>query len=202
MRYVPDFPIEQLKPAEYNPRQATSKEYADLKRSIQEFGLVDPVIANEHGGRENIIIGGHFRVRVAKDMGIKTVPVVFVDLDEDREKMLNLRLNRNTGSWDWDALASFEKELLLDVGFSETELDVKLTGEADIEPEVRFTEELHEEQNYVVLYFNTDIDWLQLLTLWPLENVQALASKPGFQKVGIGRVINGAEFIKKLLGGT
>ena len=55
--------IEELKPAEYNPRQASEKQYDDLKQSIEKFGIVDPVIVNK---RNNRIVGGHFRVRVAK----------------------------------------------------------------------------------------------------------------------------------------
>ena len=65
--------IDELKESEYNPRQATEKEYKELKKSIERFGFVDPLIVNSAGNRKNIIIGGHFRYRVAKDMGIKEV---------------------------------------------------------------------------------------------------------------------------------
>lgn len=81
--------INDLKPAEYNPRQASKKQHADLKASIEKFGLVDPIIVNERKGRENTVVGGHFRLRVAKEMGLKAVPVVFVDLSEDEERELN-----------------------------------------------------------------------------------------------------------------
>jgi len=61
---------------------------------------------------------------VAKTMGIKEVPVVYVDIpDIDKEKELNLRLNKNLGEWDWDELANFDKSLLEEVGFSSEELD-------------------------------------------------------------------------------
>ena len=39
--------ISKLKPAEYNPRQITKKQYNDLKESVEKFGLVDPIILNK-----------------------------------------------------------------------------------------------------------------------------------------------------------
>ncbi len=81
------------------------------------------LIGQRAEGRENVIIGGHFRWRVAKKMGIKKVPVVYVSLDIDREKELNLRLNKNTGEWDWDLLADLDRALLEDVGWGNEEID-------------------------------------------------------------------------------
>lgn len=116
-------PIGQLKPSEYNPRKATAKEHSDLKESINRFGFVDPVICNSAPGRENIVIGGHFRLRVARELNIKTAPVVYVNIaDSQKEKELNLRLNRNLGEWDWDLLKGFETDLLTNVGFDLDEL--------------------------------------------------------------------------------
>jgi ParB/RepB/Spo0J family partition protein len=110
--------INQLKSPEYNPRKADEKQYDDLKESIEEFGLVDPLIVNSAENRKGIIIGGNFRYRIAKDMGIKEVPVVFVDIpDLEKEQELNLRLNKNTGEWDWGLLANFDEDLLENVGF-------------------------------------------------------------------------------------
>ena len=113
-----------LKPAEYNPRQATEKECTDLKKSISAFGLVDPIIVNSAAHRHNIVIGGHFRLRMAQELGYKQVPVVYVDIpDLAREQELNLRLNKNSGQWDYDLLANFEEEILKGVGFDSRELD-------------------------------------------------------------------------------
>lgn len=126
-----EVPIEQLKPAEYNPRFMTEKQAKELEKSIKEFGLVDPLIVNRHKGRENIVIGGHQRFKIASNLGFKTVPVVYVDLDEKKERELNLRLNKNLGDWDWDLLANFEIEELKEVGFSDEELDKFIGLEED-----------------------------------------------------------------------
>jgi len=109
--------------AEYNPRQLTKEQYKNLKDSIKRFGLVDPVIINKNKDRENIVIGGHQRLKIAKDLNIEKIPCVELDLTIDQEKELNVRLNKNTGEWDWDALANyFDVESLIDWGFTNEEL--------------------------------------------------------------------------------
>jgi DNA modification methylase len=133
-------PIDILKAADYNPRQAQEKDVDDLHKSIEKYGVVDPIIVNGSKERKNIIIGGHFRVKVAKDMGITEVPVVYVDIpDLKREQELNLRLNKNIGKWDYDLLANFNEEMLMDVGFDGSELDIvfdlETNPEDDFNPE-------------------------------------------------------------------
>ncbi len=113
-----------LKPAEYNPRTASEQEVKNLTDSIREFGLVDPIIVNCAEARRNVVLGGHFRLRIAKDMEYTQVPVVYLNIpDIEKEKELNLRLNKNNGSWDFDLLAKFDDTLLQNVGFSSDELD-------------------------------------------------------------------------------
>lgn len=114
--------IEELKPADYNPRQMTESQAATLTESLKKFGLVDPLIVNKHPGRENIVVGGHQRLKIAKSLGFSEIPVVYVDLDEALEKELNIRLNKNLGEWDFDLLANFDLDLLKAIGFSERDL--------------------------------------------------------------------------------
>lgn len=116
-------PVGSLNPAKYNPRRWEDSAVQQLKESIKRFGLVDPLIVNSAPNRKNIVIGGHFRLRVAKELGIEKVPVVYVNIaDVEREKELNLRLNRNTGEWDLELLKEFDIEALLDVGFDDSDL--------------------------------------------------------------------------------
>ena len=116
-------PVGALIFAEYNPRQLTKDQYKSLRDSMERFGLVDPVIINKHPDRENIVIGGHQRLRIAKDMGIEKVPCVELSLDLNQEKELNVRLNRNVGEWDYDALANyFDVGELTEWGFSDDDL--------------------------------------------------------------------------------
>ena len=110
-----------LKAADYNPRKALTpedSEYQKIKRSIEEFGYVDPIIINEDG----TIIGGHQRCTVLKDLGYEEVDVVVVSLDKQREKALNIALNKITGEWDEIKL----KDLLLDLDLGD--YDISITG--------------------------------------------------------------------------
>lgn len=117
-------PITKLKVADYNPRKHTDEQKNQLKESIKRFGLVDPVICNSAKGREDVLIGGHFRVEAAKELGIENIPAVYVCIsDIEKEKELNIRLNKNTGDFDWDLLAKFDEKMLEGIGFSSEELD-------------------------------------------------------------------------------
>ncbi|HMS50201.1 MAG TPA: DNA modification methylase [Candidatus Saccharibacteria bacterium] len=121
---VQNIKISELKAAQYNPRKWSPEAIASLTQSIEQFGLVDPILSNGNVKRKNIVIGGHFRLKVAKDLGYKEVPVVYLDIpDELKEKELNLRLNKNLGDWDYGLLAEFDESLLADVGFDSQELD-------------------------------------------------------------------------------
>ena len=112
-----------LKPADYNPRRWEDSAVQQLKESIKRFGLVDPLIVNSAPNRKNIVIGGHFRLYIAKELVIEKVPVVYVNIpDIEREKELNLRLNRNTGDWDIELLKGFDIGTLLNVGFDDSDL--------------------------------------------------------------------------------
>jgi DNA modification methylase len=116
-------PVGTLRPAEYNPRKISDDALAQLKESISRFQMVDPVIVNSAPKRSGVVIGGHMRLRAAKELGHKTVPVVYVSIPNiEKEKELNLRLNRNTGEWDFSKLKAFDLKLLLGIGFDDSDL--------------------------------------------------------------------------------
>lgn len=116
--------IDELTKADYNPRKWDEKALSDLKESIRRFGIVDPAIVNSAENRKNIVIGGHMRIEAAKALGLKEMPVIYLDIsDIEKEKELNLRLNKNQGEFDFTLLANFAEDLLQDVGFNSEELD-------------------------------------------------------------------------------
>ena len=111
--------INNLNPAEYNPRQISNKQYEDLKASIDKFGLVDPIIINS----DNTVIGGHQRLKVLRELGAKKIPTVRVNLSKEDERELNIRLNKSGGEWDMDVLANeFDIVDLKEWGFKDIEL--------------------------------------------------------------------------------
>jgi len=115
---------DRFKSPKWNPRFWSKLAKEQLRESIHRFGLVDPIIVNSAPNRKDIIIGGNFRWAMAKELGIKTIPVVYVNIhDLEKEKELNIRLNKNTGEFDYSMLAEFDEEFLDEVGFSSEELD-------------------------------------------------------------------------------
>jgi ParB-like chromosome segregation protein Spo0J len=117
---VEQVPIDQLHPDPANPRRISDEELDALERSIREFGFVQPVLARKEDGA---VIGGHQRLLAARRLGLKTVPVTYLDLSAEQARLLNLALNRISGSWDEQLLA----RLLADLQAS-PEVDVSLSG--------------------------------------------------------------------------
>lgn len=110
--------IDELIDSEYNPKKCSPKEENDIRNSIMKFGIVDPLIVNMHKGRENIIIGGHQRKRICKELGFEEVPCVILDLDKEAEMELNLRLSKNTASIDEELVVkNFTEEMMREVGY-------------------------------------------------------------------------------------
>lgn len=114
--------VTDLLPADYNPRKDLKPgdaEYEKLKRSLEQFGYVEPVIWNKATGR---VVGGHQRLKVLIDMGITEVDCAVVEMDEEKEKALNIALNKISGDWDNDKLALLISDL------QGADFDVSLTG--------------------------------------------------------------------------
>lgn len=115
--------IAELKECEYNARLWAAEDREQLKKSLVEFGCVDPLIVNSTEERMNVVVGGNFRMAMLKELGYTEVPIVRVHLTLDKERALNLRLNRNLGAFDLKLLAEFDESFLGGVGFSSEELD-------------------------------------------------------------------------------
>ena len=123
-------PIDRLKPAKYNPRKDLKPgdpAYEKIKRSLHDFGYVDPIVWNEVTGN---IVGGHQRYKVLKAEGATEVDCVVVHIENPAdEKALNIALNKATGDWEPTALADLLRDLqdagydLGATGFDAAEVD-------------------------------------------------------------------------------
>jgi ParB-like chromosome segregation protein Spo0J len=110
---VRELPLDQLTPAPYNPRRALKPDgpaYRKLQRSLEEFGLVEPLVWNELTGR---VVGGHARLAIWRALGHATAPVSVVRLTEARERALNVVLNNleAQGRYDPAKLAAVLEDL-------------------------------------------------------------------------------------------
>lgn len=111
--------VKDIKYAPYNPRKISDEVLSKLKRSIEEFGYIEPIIINK---RTMHVVGGNQRLKVLRQLDIKEVQAVIVDLDDTHEKALNIALNKISGEWDLPLL----KDLLLEIDTGE--IDIEITG--------------------------------------------------------------------------
>lgn len=195
-------PIKALKPYEKNTRKHQKKDVDNIARSIEKYGMCDAIGI---WGEQNIIVEGHGRVLACKQLGMTEVPCVRLDhlTDEQRrEYAIAHNATAELSIWDKDFLA----EELADLDLSDFDFEFGLNGEKDkeeIEGEVPFTEVLGEENNYIVLKFDNTVDWLQLESLFELETVKAYSTRTdgkvskSMTRAGIGRVVNGADFLSR-----
>jgi hypothetical protein len=150
--------INKLQPASYNPRQISTKQYKDLKESVNRFGVVDPIIIN----KDMTVIGGHQRLKVCKDLKHTEIDCVVLDLTKEEERELNIRLNKSGGEFDLDILANeFEIEELTEWGFKHIELGLNVdkidyTKEWKGMPE--FVQEDKMPHRQIIISFNNEDD--------------------------------------------
>ena len=138
--------INDLIPYKENPRTMTEKQKNDLGESLKRFNLMSIPVINT----DNTIISGHQRMKILQLVGRGKeeidVRVPNRKLTKDEFREANLRENKNLGGWDWDILANFDEELLLDVGFTEEELEdptFETTEDIEKEEDIREYKRVH-----------------------------------------------------------
>lgn len=203
---VIDLEVSKLIPYDFNNKEHDKEQVNMIANSIKEFGFNQPLVVDAN----NIVVVGHWRLLAAKELWLEKVPCVKLeDLSDEQIKKYRILDNKLNES-DWAEL-NLRKDLdmLEDMNFGDLELNKEDLfpelfeelgdKEKEEEPEIKFTEELGEENNYIVLFFDDSVDWLQAQSLFGLETVDALDSKEGYRRRGVGRVINGTDFMNKLL---
>jgi len=185
-----------------NPRVIKNDKFKKLIKSIREFPEMlelRPIVVDE----DMMVLGGNMRLRACIEAGMKEVWIeVAKDLTEDQKKEFIVKDNASFGEWDYDVLANEWNSVQLadwgiDVWQNEDDMQ-ELKNPDNKESENPFATELDRESNYVVLKFNTDIDWLQAKTLFGLQTEVARRSNGKAWSSGIGRVLNGVDVINKL----
>lgn len=197
---------EDLKPYVNNAKIHTGEQVGQIKKSIEEFGFNDPIAI----WKDNEIIEGHGRLLAVMEMDdIKEVPVIRLDdLTNEQRKayiLVHNKLTMNTG---------FE-DALLNLELDDIDIDMEQFGFVNIDEEIeeiakeeegeeKFTEVLGEEHNYIVLYFDNEVDWLQLQSLIDVDEKMNLSTRKdgeitkGMKRKGVGRVFNGKEVMERL----
>jgi site-specific DNA-methyltransferase (adenine-specific) len=203
---VKEISISRLREYENNPRDNESAVEA-VAESIKEFGFKVPLVIDN----ENVIIAGHTRLKAARKLRLESVPcVVADDLTPEQIKAFRLADNKTAELSEWD----FEKlDAELSGIFGELEMarfgfdepgEYEEEEEEEERPEIEFTKSLEEDHNYIVLFFDNDVDWLQAQSVFDIKPVKEYSTrKDGEVKKpvrGVGRIIDGADALKSLAG--
>ena len=190
-----------------NTKKHDETQIKNVAESIKKYGWVQPIVIDNDG----TIVIGHCRALAAERLGIEEVPCVVVsDLTEEEINALRIVDNKtNESPWDFDLLSAELPEI--DLSDFEFDLGIEDEGEKteiveDETPEVEFSEILGEENNYLVLQFKTDIDWLNAQSIFGLETVKSYSTRKdgkvtkNMERKGIARVLDGAKVLNELLG--
>ena len=209
-------PVEKLVPNPKNPNEHPDDQVNLLAKIIKATGWRQPITVSKRSG---FVVKGHGRLLAAIRGKLSFVPVDYQEYANEAEEYADLVADNRIAEL---SEISNEKlrDIFADVDFSETSIDLTGYTEADlaellyeaeqaeedeeIEGEVKFSEVLREEHNYIVLYFDNEVDWLQAQSLFNLKTVRALSTRKdgkitkGNDMRGIGRVLNGAKALEDL----
>ena len=190
-----------------NTKKHDETQIKNVAESIKKYGWVQPLVIDDDG----TIVIGHCRALAAERLGIEEVPCVVVsDLTEDEINALRIVDNKtNESPWDFDLLSAELPEIDLsdfefDFGIEDEEEKTEIVE--DEAPEVEFSEILGEENNYLVLQFKTDVDWLNAQSIFGLETVKSYSTRKdgkvtkNMERKGVARVLDGAKVLNELLG--
>lgn len=191
----------QLKGLPKNPRLIKDEKFEDLKKSISECEVMTAIREvvvtpyNEH----YIVIAGNQRFKAMEELKFKTIPCKIVPKGTPPKVMREIAIkdNQHSGADDWKILKDdWDKE-----EYEAWGLESEKEKEEQIEGTVEFSEFLGESNNYVIISFDNDLDWLSAQTHFKLKTVLAKRSNGKPWSKGVGRVINGGEYLKRLKDG-
>lgn len=200
--------LSQIRSYKNNAKLHTTEQIGKIRDSILTFGYKDLIAVDEN----NVILEGHGRLQALYQIdstGNKEISVMQItDLNDSEKKAYRIahnKLNMDTGFDDSKLSKEFndleKTDNFNDTGFNVAEISEiweKSEINSKYDAEIEFTQELLEEHNYLVLYFDNIMDWQVAKDKFNVKPKQALASREGFEKKGTGRVINGADVLGML----
>ena len=194
-----------LVPHPQNPNKHPDKQIALLAKIIRNSGWRSPIVVSKKTG---FIVSGHGRLEAAKLLNVQNVPVDVQEFASEADEYAHLVADNRIA--ELSGLSDDKLSELLS-GLSDQGYDMELTGfgddevskllelkQEDVEGEIKFSEAISESNNYIVLKFDNDIDWLAAQTHFNLETVTAKRQNGKPWSQGIGRVVDGASYINSL----
>ena len=187
-----------------NPRKITKEKFDALCDSIRkspEMKVLDEVHVYPFNGRY-IVISGNHRYKAYKKLGWENILCKVLPEDTPKEKLREYVMKENMHYAENDD-ALLNQWNLKELADWRVPVKIKSKKAKEV-PEVEFTQILSESHNYIVLYFDDEVDWLQAQTLLDLKPVRLMntvkaSSNAHSKETGIGRVLRGVEVFNRLL---
>lgn len=195
-----------LVPNPENPNTHTTEQIELTAAIITATKWRYPIVVSKNSG---MIVDGHMRYSAAMLISEKLkVPVdyqSFPSYDDERVEMI--RKNRI------ESMSLLKKSkvgnIIVDVqtndydlsltAISPEEIDVLLNvGGAKDRPEIEFTTEVMESNNYIVFVFDNEVDWMAAEQAFGVKKVKGLDCRKDYVREGLGRVLNGSKLLEKL----
>lgn len=197
-------PIDSVGPFPGNPREG---DVGAIVESLRRFGQQKPVVVQESS---RYIVAGNHLWRAAKALGWPEIAANVVAMDDKTAEAYLIADNRTSelGSYDEDALGEMLRKLaqegnLKGTGYDGDDVDdflrrLERENAGKVEPDISFAVELLESHNYVVLYFDNELDWNSARTKLGIETVRAPDATDTYDRRGVGRLIRGADILRML----
>ncbi len=195
--------IESVEPWPGNYREG---DIGAISESLKRFGQQKPIVVQKNSMR---IVAGNHVWQGARALGAERIAANVEEMDDDTAEAFLLADNRTSerGTSNEERLAFLLERVahrgLDGTGYDGEDVDdllkrVRKQQVGVVKPEVPFSTELLEEHQYVVLYFDNTLDWNMAVTKLGIVSEKAPDSTETYQRIGIGRVIRGADVVKRL----
>ncbi len=192
-----------ITPYHKNPRD-NARAIDAVAASIEDFGFNQPIVVD----KDKVIVVGHTRHAAALLLQLAKVPVTdCAHLTKAQVRAYRIADNRTNENSFWleDELAgellALTPEQRKSTAFTDEEVENLIVDIADAVPvagRIEFSSELLESRNYVVLYFDNDVDWLSAKTHFNLKSVYSKRCNGKPWSKGIGRVVDGARYLRRI----
>ena len=100
--------ITEIKPNPKNPRVIKDEKFAKLVQSLKDFPEMlekRPLICFTDTDGKMVVLGGNMRLKAAKEIGLKKLPVVLADdWTEEQKQQFLIKDNVGFGEWNWEEL--------------------------------------------------------------------------------------------------
>lgn len=191
---VEEWPIDKVVPYENNPRN-NDDAVDSTANSIKEFGWQQPIVVDKDG----VVIVGHTRLKAAKKLKLEKVPVTVANnLTDEQVKAYRLADNKTGDLAEWESkMLNEELNEILNIDMEQFGFEPEEDEEIEEESEIEFSQELNEENNYIVLKFDNSVDWQQVITIFDVKPVQDTNTK--MVRKGVGRVLDGSKLVNGLI---